>query len=190
MQITWLTLKANHPLLAKKAQNWFQENQDNQDNSKILVTEMTCQAAHHRLEKRRFWQVPVEEVFPQTQITQWAGLQTLVIEQSSRTLWNKTTHSVRFFLSSLEPKFPDFPISIRRHWGIENQLHWCLDVVFAEDDSRIRKDHAPRNMTILRRLALNLLRQDTSKGSLKMKRYRAGLDNNYLLQLLSNSSIF
>ncbi len=57
---------------------------------------MTCQAGHHRLEKRRFWQVPVEEVFPPTQITQWAGLQTLVIEQSSRTLWNKTTHRSKF----------------------------------------------------------------------------------------------
>ncbi len=64
------------------------------------------------------------------------------------------------------------------------------DVIFSEDDSHIRQDNAPRNMTILRRLALNLLRQDTSKGSLKMKRYRAGLDNNFLLQVLSNSGIF
>jgi predicted transposase YbfD/YdcC len=82
-----------------------------------------------------------------------------VIEQSSRTLWNKTTHSLRFFLSSLEPEFPNFPTSIRSHWGIENQLHWCLDVVFAEDDSRIRKDHAPRNMSLLKRLALNLVEE-------------------------------
>lgn len=72
---------------------------------------------------------------------------------------------------------------------VENQLHWCLDLVFAEDNSCIRKDHAPRNLTILRRLALNLLRQDTSKASLKMKRYQAGLDNNFLLQVLYNSGI-
>ena len=63
-------------------------------------------------------------------------------------------------------------------------------MVFAEDDSRIRKDHAPRNMTILKRFALNLLRQDTSKTSLKMKRYQAGLDNNFLLHILSNSNLF
>ena len=185
-----LALKANHLSLAKEAQNWFQENKKNNDNNKILVTELTCEAVHHRLEKRRFWQVPVEEVFSKTKISQWAGLQTLVIEQSSRSLWNKTTHSLRFFLSSLNPQFPNFPASIRSHWGIENQLHWCLDVIFAEDDSRIRKDHAPRNMTILRRLALNLLRRDNSKGSLKMKRYRAGLDNNFLFQILSNSGMF
>lgn len=105
-------------------------------------------------------------------------------------LWNKTTHSTRFFLSSLKPDFADFPHSIRSHWGVENQLHWCLDVIFSEDDSRIRKDHAPQNMTILKRLALNLLRQDNSKGSLKMKRYQAGLNNSFLLQILSNSGIF
>ena len=92
--------------------------------------------------------------------------------------------------SKAHSDFEHFPTSIRSHWGIENQLHWCLDVLFAEDNSRIRKDHAPRNMTILRRLALNLLRQDASKGSLKMKRYQAGLDNNFLLQILANSSLF
>jgi predicted transposase YbfD/YdcC len=151
---------------------------------------VTCEAGHHRLEKRRFFSVPVEQVFPQARIKQWSGLQTLVIEESSRTLWNKTTPSLRFFLSSLKPEFPDFPASIRSHWGVENQLHWCLDVLFNSDDSRIRKDHAPRNMSILRRLALNLLRQDTSKSSLKMKRYQAGLDNNFLLQILSHSSLF
>ena len=185
-----LALKNNHPSLAKEAKKWFQENQENHDNQKIVQTELTCEAGHHRLEKRHFWQVPVEEVFSQTKIAQWAGLETLVIEQSRRTLWNKTTHSTRFFLSSLNSQFLNFPAAIRSHWGIENQLHWCLDVIFAEDDSRIRKDHAPRNMTLLRRLALNLLRQDTSKGSLKMKRYRAGLDNNFLLQILSYSGIF
>ena len=87
-------------------------------------------------------------------------------------------------------KSPECFGSIRSHWGVENQLHWCLDMVFSEDDSRIRKDHAPQNMTILKRLALNLLRQDNSKGSLKMKRYQAGLNNNFLLQILSDSGIF
>ena len=155
-----------------------------------MVTETTCEAGHHRLERRKFWQVPVELVFSQKRIKQWAGLRTLVIEESNRSLWNKQTSSRRFFLSSKEPEFAHFSTSIRSHWGIENQLHWCLDVVFAEDNCRLRKDNAPRNMTILRRLALNLLRQDTSKGSLKMKRYQAGLDNNFLLQILANSSLF
>ena len=115
---------------------------------------------------------------------------TCFMEQSTRQLWNKTTDSTRFFLSSLKPDFADFPRSIRSHWGVENQLPWCLDVVFVEDDSRIRKDYAPQNMTILKRLALNSLRHDNSQGSLKMKRYKAGLSNHFLPQILSNSGIF
>jgi predicted transposase YbfD/YdcC len=185
-----LTLKSNHPTFAHYAKNWFQEHKDQIEDSPVLVTKVICEAGHHRIEKRQFWQVPVKEVFPEERIEQWAGLQTLVIEESSRSLWNKNTSALRFFISSLEPEFSRFPDSIRSHWGVENQLHWCLDVIFAEDDSRIRKDHAPRNMTILRRLALNFLRQETSKDSIKMKRYKAGLDNNFLLKILAESGLF
>ena len=187
-----LTLKANHPNLAQNAYDWWEKYQYEYEveSAQANTTELICEAGHHRVEKRRFWSIPADQVFEQSRIRQWAGLKSLIVEQSSRQLWNQTTYSVRFFLSSLEPNFTNFPGSIRSHWGVENQLHWCLDVVFSEDDSRIRKDHAPRNMTILKRLALNLLRQDNSKGSLKMKRYHAGLNNNFLLQILSNSGIF
>jgi predicted transposase YbfD/YdcC len=73
----------------------------------------------------------------------------------------------------------------RQHWSVENNLHWVLDVVFREDDSRIRKDNSPQNMAVLRNIALNILKQDTSKGSSKQKRYRAALDDTFLLKLLS-----
>lgn len=185
-----LTLKANHPTLAQDAKNWFEKYQREEQRTLAHTTKCLYEAGHHRIEQRCFVSVPAEQVFDSSQLKQWAGLKTLVVEQSSRQLWNKTTHSTRFFLSSLAANFAHFPDSIRSHWGVENQLHWCLDVIFSEDDSRIRKDHAPRNMTILKRLALNLLRHDNSKGSLKMKRYQAGLNNNFLLQILSNSGIF
>ena len=179
-------------LCAQDAKNWFERYQREEEKAFAHTTECKCicEAGHHRIEQRCFISVPAKRVFNSSQLKQWAGLQTLIVEQSSRQLWNKTTHSTRFFLSSLAADFAHFPNSIRSHWGVENQLHWCLDVIFSEDDSRIRKDHAPRNMTILRRLALNLLRQDTSSGSLKMKRYQAGLNNNFLLRILSNSGIF
>ena len=185
-----VTLKSNHPSLAEDARHWLQDHRHQLEIDRIKVTEVICETGHHRIEKRKFWQVPVEQVFAPARIKQWTGLRTLVVEESHRLLWNKKTSSIRFFLSSLDSDFEHFPTSIRSHWGIENQLHWCLDVLFAEDNSRIRKDNAPRNMTLLRRLALNLLRQDTSKGSLKMKRYQAGLDNDFLLQILANSSLF
>src|SRR5258708_38416924 len=75
--------------------------------------------------------------------------------------------------------------AIRDHWSIENSCHWSLDVVFGEDASRVRIGHAPQNFALLRRIALNLLKQDTSKASLNQKRFRAALEDDFLLQLLS-----
>ena len=77
--------------------------------------------------------------------------------------------------------------AIRGHWGIENSLHWVLDIAFREDDSRVRKDNAPENLAVMRHIALNLLRQEKSlKVGIKAKRKRAGWDNDYLLKVLSN----
>lgn len=76
--------------------------------------------------------------------------------------------------------------AVRSHWGIENSVHWVLDVTFNEDASRIRKDNAPLNFYVIRRLSLNLLsRNKTVRGSIAMKRYRAALDHNYLLQVIT-----
>ena len=94
-----------------------------------------------------------------------------------------------FTLSSLSSNAEKIAGAIRSHWGIENSLHWTLDVTFSEDESRIRKQHSPENFALLRRLAINLLKQEqTSKQSLKMKRYRAGMDNNYLVKILNSAS--
>jgi predicted transposase YbfD/YdcC len=77
---------------------------------------------------------------------------------------------------------------VRSHWQIENAFHWVLDIAFREDESRVRKDHAPRNLALLRRLALNLLKQESSlKVGVKAKRLRAGWDATYLLKVLCPS---
>jgi predicted transposase YbfD/YdcC len=108
---------------------------------------------------------------------------------SERRLWNKTTSEARFYLSSLSSNAKKIAIAIRSHWGIENSLHWTLDVTFSEDKSRIRKQNSPEKFALLRRLAINLLKQEkTSKQSLKMKHYRAAMDNNYLVQILNSAS--
>jgi hypothetical protein len=108
---------------------------------------------------------------------------------SERRLWNKTTKAVRFYISSLENNAEKIAKAIRSHWGIENNLHWILDVTFSEDASRIRKDNSPENFALLRRLAVNLLKQETTfKGSLKMKRYKAAMDNNYLVKILMSAN--
>ena len=97
----------------------------------------------------------------------------------------KTTTERRYYIGSLPCDAQRIAHSIRSHWSVENNLHWVLDVVFGEDDSRIRKGHAAENMAMLRRFTLSLLKQDKSKGSLKVKRKKAGWDNDFLLQILA-----
>ncbi len=90
------------------------------------------------------------------------------------------------YISSLEYNALVLAHAVRSHWGIENSVHWILDVTFNEDASRIRKDNAPLNFSVLRRLSLNLLSRDTSvRGSIAMKRYRAALDDNYLAKIIA-----
>lgn len=180
-----LALKGNHPTLFEQAQTGFKETLERQGEDIDHTQDQDTEAGHHRIESRAVWQIPAAQVFSQDQLEHWAGLQSLVVVHSQRRLWNQHTVETRYFLSSLKVAAQTFARYIRAHWGIENQLHWCLDVVFQEDACRIRKDHAPRNMSVLRRLALNLLRQEPSKGSLAMKRYRAGLDDQFMLQILS-----
>lgn len=180
-----LALKGNHPTLLEQAQTRFEKVQSRQGEDTEHTQYQETEAGHHRIESRTIWQIPATQVFSTAQLNHWAGLQSLVVVHSGRRLWNIDTSETRYFLSSLSTDAQTFARYIRAHWGVENQLHWCLDVVFKEDASRIRKDHAPRNMSVLRRLALNLLRQEPSKGSLVMKRYRAGLDDQFMLQILS-----
>ena len=97
----------------------------------------------------------------------------------------KTETSTRYFISSWQASAHDFLKAIREHWQIENGLHWVLDIAFREDESRIRKDHGPQNMAVLRHLALNLLKQETSVNvGIAAKRKMAGWDNHYLRKVV------
>ena len=115
----------------------------------------------------------------------WPRLRTLVKLLTVRVTAQKTETTIRYFISSWSASARDFLQRIREHWQIENGLHWVLDIAFREDKSRIRKDHAPQNMAILRHMATNLLKQDTSvKVGIAAKRKMAGWDNDYLLSIL------
>lgn len=118
----------------------------------------------------------------------WSGLQTLVKVTSERRFPNKTETDTRYFITRLPPDPSHLLEVIRSHWQIENAFHWVLDIAFREDESRVRKDYAPRNLALIRRLALNLLKRNTSfKIGIKAKRLRAGWDTAYLVQLLCSS---
>ena len=118
-----------------------------------------------------------------------ASLQGVVRIQSERfhKATGKTETEIRYYITSLEPYATRLNCSIRQHWGIENKLHWVLDVGFGEDLDRKRAGHAAQNYSVLNRIALNLLKQDkTSKRGIHGKRLKAGWDNDYLLHLLGN----
>lgn len=184
-----LALKGNQKLIHKDVKNWFELARKEEFAGREHSYYQQIEGGHHRVEKRQIWTVAVSELPPLHNQSLWTGLKTVVMVVSERRLWNKTSTEVRFYLSSLASNAENIAQAIRSHWGIENSLHWTLDVTFSEDKSRIRKDHSPENFALIRRLAVNLLKQEKEfKGSLKMKRYLAGMDNNYLVQILDSAS--
>lgn len=120
----------------------------------------------------------------------WKHLKTLVKLVTVRITFQKTEISTRYFISSWDASADDFLSAIRDHWQIENGLHWVLDIAFREDASRIRKDHAPQNMAVMRHIALNLLKNEhSSKVGIAAKRKIAGWNNDYLLKVLCSSTV-
>jgi len=144
----------------------------------------TVEKGHGRLETRIYritdqigWLGPRED---------WKGLQSIAMVDSQREIGEQKTLERRYYLTSLKPDSKAFAKAIRAHWEIENKVHWCLDVTFREDRSTVWIKQAARNLSLLRRLALNMLRKDASnKKSLNMRRYRAALNPKYLELVLA-----
>src|SRR5215218_9900118 len=112
--------------------------------------------------------------------SKWAGLQSVIVVVRDRTVGDKNSCEKHYYISSRKMSAEQFLEVIRGHWSIENTLHWVLDVVFDEDGSRVRKDHAPENFGLLRRMAVSMLKAEGSKGSIRGKRLTAGWNNDFL----------
>jgi predicted transposase YbfD/YdcC len=141
---------------------------------------------HGRIETRRVW-CTGEVKWLGALAGEWAGLKRLVAVEAVRETGGKVSTERRYYIgSSATASAEQAAAAIRGHWGIENQLHWSLDVSFNEDGSRIRKGHGAENFSRLRRIALNLLQRETTrKVGIKTKRLIAGWDHDYLLNLLA-----
>jgi predicted transposase YbfD/YdcC len=138
---------------------------------------------HGRLEVRRVWSSQELDWFDDRK--KWKGLRSIIMVESERTVGSDTSTELRYYWSSHATDAKSFGSMIRGHWGIENQLHWCLDVGFREDESRLRTDHGPENIALLRKVAMNLAKNErTFKRGIQAKRKQAAWDDAYLLTLL------
>lgn len=176
-------LKGNQSGCLKEVEEFFQDAlaPSPLDQKSPMQFIETTDKAHGRIEVRRYWQSSAVLWMA----GQWKGLQTIGMVESQRIIGETTSTERRYFLSSLPLDVKRFSAAVRGHWGIENSLHWCLDVSMNEDKSRIRKGHAPENFALLRKIALNLLKSEkTLKASLRAKRKAGGWDHDYLLKLL------
>ena len=182
-----LNVKANQPKLLECLQQVFEEYGNQDFKAPGLRVHKTTERSHGRDEQREYYVAPAPADLIES--AQWAGLQSVVMVYRHREVAGKETDEVHYYISSLPPKVKHLANAIRDHWGIENSLHWVLDVIFAEDDSRIRKGNGPETTATLRRLALSILEQDTTlKSSLRGKRLQAGWNDDLLAKILTGFS--
>jgi predicted transposase YbfD/YdcC len=143
----------------------------------------TVEKDHGRMETRRYYQSDYLDWFADK--AKWEALGSVGMVESIREIDGKATRERRYYLSSLKLNVETFARAVRGHWGVENKLHWVLDVCFREDQSRARQGYAAENLATLRRLALNLLkREKTKKRGIRAKMLNASWDHPYLLRLL------
>ena len=145
----------------------------------------TEEQGHGRVETRRCVALACDHW---ENIEAWAGMKSVTMVESVRQSDAGFSSEKRYFISSLAPDSEKLAHAIRSHWEIENRLHWCLDMTFHEDASRIRIDHAPENLNIVKKIAMNLLRLNPLKRSLPKKRLKACLNNHYLAEVLGIST--
>lgn len=181
-----LALKGNQGRLFEDVQWLFEQAQATQFQTVTHDFAQTIDKGHGRIEIRRCWTLSDAELDYLIQKPQWKGLKTVVMLQSEQRIKGQASLETRYYISSLGSLATKMLAAIRTHWTVENHLHWTLDVAFDEDDSRVRKDYAPQNFSLLRHIALNLLGQDKStKAGIAAKRKKAGWNDAYLLRILA-----
>jgi len=187
-----LSVKGNHPDLLADIQAFFERNLANRfiEANDEMLPHTYCQtvdADHGRIETRRCWATNVLDDIANTKA--WKGMQSIVRIDAERKLKDKTSVETRYYITSLPPDAKKINSAIRTHWGIENKIHWVLDVTFREDESRVRKDSGPQIKSALNRIAINICnKDDTKKIAISRKRNIAAWDEDYRDVLINSYS--
>lgn len=180
-----IALKGNQGNLHAEVENFFQQAREVSPIESGCDFTKVVEKNRGRVEERMVWTCNLDWLEDQSVIEEWAGIKGAVCVQSNRTLKGKTTTEFRYYISSLEPVAKQHAGVIRSHWGVENGVHWHLDVTFKEDQSKIRAGHGAENFSLIRKTALNLLKTDKSlKAGIENKRKMAGWNPDYLLKIL------
>ncbi len=184
-----LALKENQPQLYQDVKDTFNLARQAEFSSIPHDFHETLEKSHGRIETGRCWTISDPDLISYLDDRrQWKKLNSIAMVESRREVDGKVSVESRFYISSLPGDSGVMLNAVRGHWGIENSVHWVLDIAFREDESRVRKGDAAENLSVLRRMTLNMLKHETtSKGGIAAKRKRAGWDTEYLLKVLAQS---
>jgi len=182
-----LALKDNHPKLYAAVLDLIEQHINNDLAGLNARRHQEIVRGHGRIDTLTYYQFTAPLDLPGR--AAWRGLRTIGVTLRESQRGDKTTIDTRCFLSSLRLGVKQFAVAARGHWGIENTLHWCLDVTFREDDSRVRNRHAAENLAWLKRFAISLLKQCPDKESIAMRRRMAAWNIDYLTQVLGLTTL-
>lgn len=178
-----LALKGNQGTLREDVELFAAEQKAIGFKDTKVSRHQTVDGDHGRIETRSY--TAIHDVAWLQERHDWPGLRGVVMVESTRQFNDKIEQETRFYITSLVWLASQLGPAIRSHWAIENSLHWVMDMIFRDDECRIRTDHAPANFTTLRHMALNLIRKAPGKDSLRLKRKVAAWDDDFLASLIA-----
>jgi len=183
-----LALKSNQPALHEDVQLWFEDSLEAGFGAATVQHHESLDAAHGRMETRRHW-ITDDIAWLRERHPKWRALTSIAMVESEVERNGKTTRSRRFYISSLAADAVLLAKAVRTHWHIENRLHWIMDVVFHDDLSRLRTDHGPHNMALMRQTGLNLIKAAKGTMSFKTARKTAGWSEDFLHHAITGEQL-
>ncbi len=177
------SLKGNQGTLREDIELFFGEQGERDYADTTIACHEAVEKSHGRLETRRT--IVCGDIEWLCERHDWPGLRSIIMVEYSAETPKGTRREIRFYISSLAPDAPALAAAIRQHWGIENGLHWVMDMVFRDDECRIRTKNAPANFTTIKHMASNLLRTSTGKQSMRLKRHLAAWDEGFLYEVVT-----